>query len=146
MQFAPGSSLTRWTFDGAQFSVAQQDLDEPEKTFDLPFVSEGASPFVMVERTWPWALSALPFAVDDAASAYLFTPYTWRDATQDNGPQVQLLLVVVSGPEEVTTPAGTFTVWKVQVGERETAWYAVDAPHTLVQYFNGMETWVLEGF
>jgi hypothetical protein len=143
-QFSQGLYRTQWTFDGAQFSVIQQDPDEPEKRFELPFERAGkATPFVMAESSWPWALCSLPFAKDYVASVYLFNPYTWREATQDSSPQAQLLLLTVTGTEEVTTPAGTFVTWKVQVGEREIAWYAVDAPRTLVQYFNGTETWRL---
>ncbi|HOT90609.1 MAG TPA: hypothetical protein PLN71_03435 [Anaerolineae bacterium] len=78
------------------------------------------------------------------ADEYIFHPYTWRQATQDSGPQARLVLVMVIGQEEVNTPAGTFTAWKVQVGDRETAWYAINAPHTLVKYFDGGETWLLE--
>jgi membrane protease YdiL (CAAX protease family) len=146
-QFSQGSYRTQWTFDGVQFSVIQQDPDAPEKLFELPFQRAGkATPFVMAESTWPWVLSSLPFAEDYAASVYLFRPYTWREATQDSGPQTQLFLLTVTSIEEVATPAGTFTAWKVQVGEREIAWYAVDAPHILVQYFNGTEMWLLKDF
>ena len=37
------------------------------------------------------------------------------------------------GQENVSTPAGGFVAWRVTVGE-ETAWYDVQAPHTLVKY------------
>ena len=50
----------------------------------------------------------------------------------------------MTGVEEVTTPAGTFPTWRVQVGEREAAWYTVDEPHIVVKYFNGIETWLLD--
>jgi hypothetical protein len=145
VQSSLGLYRRQWTFDGAQFSVIQQDPDEPEKRLELPFEPAGkTTPFMMAESAWPWVLSSLPFTEGYAAGAHLFRPYTWREATQDSGPQTQLLLLMVTGTEEVTTPAGTFTAWRVQVGEREIAWYAVDAPHILVQYFNGMETWLLE--
>ena len=99
---------------------------------------------MLAEVSWPWTLCALPFAKDYAASAYTFNPYTWREKTLDNGPRTQLILVRVTGVEDITTPAGTFTTWAVQVGERKTAWYTVDNPHIVVKYFNGMETWLLK--
>ncbi len=135
-------SRTAWTFDGRQFVVVEQEGDEPEKPFTLPLEAE-KSPFILPARVWPWTLTALPFADDYTAAAYVFHPYTWRQATQDSGPQAQLVAIMVVGQEEIGTPAGTFTAWKVQVGDRETAWYTVDAPHILIQYCDGAETWVL---
>lgn len=140
-------SRTAWVFDGVQFAVTQQDNDQPEKSFTLALESDSAKPsFVLAERLWPWTLLALPFADDYAAAAHLFTAYTWRQATSDSGPQMELVLVTVSSPETVTTQAGTFRAWKVQAGESKTAWYTIDAPHTLVKYFDGAETWLLEDF
>ncbi len=140
-------SRTHWTFDGLQFVVIQQENDKPEKSYVLPLDASGVEPpFVLAARVWPWTLTTLPFVADYAAGAYIFHPYTWRQATQDSGPQARLVLVTVTGQEEVNTPAGTFTAWKVQVGDRETAWYTVDAPHILVKYFDGVETWLLDDF
>jgi len=51
--------------------------------------------------------------------------------------------VLVYGSELVSTPAGTFVAWRVEVGEERVAWYDVESPHTLVKLENGIETWVL---
>lgn len=147
VQTFQGQSHTAWVFDGAQFAITQQDNDQPEKSLALALEGDSAKPsFVLAECLWPWTLLALPFADDYAAVAHLFTPYTWRQETRDMGPQLELVLVTISSPETVITPAGTFRAWKVQAGGLKTAWYAVDAPHTLVKYFDGAETWLLEDF
>lgn len=46
----------------------------------------------------------------------------------------------------VTVPAGTFSTTAVQItgsGQTQTAWYMTKAPHALVRYVNGKETFVL---
>jgi hypothetical protein len=42
-------------------------------------------------------------------------------------------------------PSGSREVRRLQVAGHETAWYEVDQPHRLLQYFNGVEKWVLQG-
>jgi membrane protease YdiL (CAAX protease family) len=98
---------------------------------------------VLTPGEWPWRLSALPFASGYQASVYLFRPYAWRPETRDNGPSLTPARLIVGGLESVQTPGGTIRAWKVQVGDRETAWYGEAAPHTVVKYFNGIETWLL---
>jgi len=100
---------------------------------------------ILTSREWPWRLSALPFASGLEARVYLFRPYGWRPETQDNGPSLSPMRLCIAGREKVQTPRGTFASWKVQVGDRETAWYAEAAPHTLLKYCDGLETWILIG-
>lgn len=48
--------------------------------------------------------------------------------------------VTVQGQEQIEVPAGTFQAWRVEFKasqSTQTAWYKVDAPHTLVLYDNG---------
>ncbi len=53
--------------------------------------------------------------------------------------------VLLRGEEDVPAPAGgSARAWKVQVGQ-QTAWYAVEPPHTLLRYTDGYGvTWTLE--
>lgn len=64
----------------------------------------------------------------------------WRGTLNIVGSKSVLKLqlrVGVAGREEVTTPAGTFTCWKIDLtGMAQTAWVNVDPPHQLVQYEN----------
>jgi hypothetical protein len=51
--------------------------------------------------------------------------------------------VVVRNAEPVWTPVGSFIAWRVTVGDRQTAWYDAEAPHTLVRYDDGLVTYLL---
>lgn len=54
--------------------------------------------------------------------------------------------VRVKGKEKVETPAGTFEAWRVELDfgqAKQSVWYAVEAPHTMVQYDNGTTKLVL---
>jgi hypothetical protein len=52
--------------------------------------------------------------------------------------------VLLRGEEDVPAPnGGSARAWKVQVGQ-QTAWYAVELPHTLLRYSDGLGvTWTL---
>jgi hypothetical protein len=75
--------------------------------------------------SWPWQLTALTFEAGTMARLVHVAPDVWRPVTQDMGPVVQTVLVKVAGPEEIETPAGSRTAWRVEVGEREVAWYGM---------------------
>ena len=92
---------------------------------------------------WPWRLSALPFSSFYSARASMVKPYTWREETEDQGPLIEQVFVVIHGAEPVKTPAGSFVAWRVEVGDRLVAWYDTQAPHMLVGLDNSVETWVL---
>ena len=64
-------------------------------------------------------------------------------------PVTNTATIRVQGQERITVPAGEFEVWKLRVssgGSTETAWIGVDAPHPLVRYDNGSNTFELEKF
>lgn len=141
-QFDWGSSEMQWEFDGGQFLIHYENSQQPDESFALPLEDNGQS-FVLESTSWPWVLSSLPFASNYVGSAYYFKPYTWRQATQDNGPVLERVVVSVTGPETLGTSTGSLQAWKVTIGQTETAWYSVDAPHVLLQHHNGFETMVL---
>jgi hypothetical protein len=93
--------------------------------------------------SWPWQLAALTFEAGTTARLVHVAPDGWRRETQDMGSVVQTVLVKVIGLEEIETPGGPQEAWRVEIGKREVAWYDTAVPHTLLRYFNGMETWTI---
>lgn len=102
-------------------------------------------PGTLLDGEWPWRLSALPFALTYGSTQPL--------ALVSNEGRIRIVdaFVIVEGGEPAWTPAGNFVTWKVAVsyeidGEETTltAWYDVDAPHTLVRYDNGEVNYLLE--
>jgi len=95
----------------------------------------------LLEGEWAWRLAALPFADD-------YTGGTAPLATR-SGP-LQEAAVSLRGQEKVEAPAGAFDAWRVELtlpetGQKFTAWYDINAPHTLVKYDNGIETyWLMQ--
>lgn len=94
---------------------------------------------------WPWRLSALPFDIAYGSTQPLVL------VNRQGYVNVVDAFIVVAGSEPAWTPAGNFVTWKVTVtytldGEEKTlsAWYDVDAPHTLVRYDNGEVRYLLE--
>jgi len=82
-------------------------------------------------------LRALPFAQG----------YQGRltDVVPDSASKLPTTVRVV-GQEQVKTPAGDLAAWRVELdfGQvKQSVWYAVDAPHTMVQYDNGTTRLVL---
>jgi membrane protease YdiL (CAAX protease family) len=135
----------RWTLDNEtiRVEVAYSGMDNRISEESLPPFSQNL--LVTSGGSWPWQLTALPFRAGLTARFVHIAPDVWRPATQDMGPVTQVMVVAISGPEEIETPDGARQAWRAEVGKRETgretAWYSADAPHTLLRYFNGMETW-----
>jgi hypothetical protein len=88
---------------------------------------------------WPWRFSALPFQGVYSEQAILLDP----DPPESSDPTLTRASVVVYGSEPLSTPAGTFIAWRVEVGPDHVAWYDAKAPHTLVALEDGIEKWVL---
>ena len=130
---------TQWFFDGKGFVVEHQSSIRPDENLEL-LLETGDEVFVLESSSWPWVLRFMPFAPDYVGSAYLFKPYTWRPETEDNGPVMETVTVTVQGPETLGAPGASRQAWKVTVGQGETAWYSVDAPHVLLKYDSGIET------
>lgn len=92
---------------------------------------------------WAWRLMALPFDLNLNQKAMLVYPSFWDAATQTNRPATKEIIIVVAGAEPLELPAGNFIAWRVKVGEYWTAWYDVNAPHTLLKYDAGFATYLL---
>ncbi|MGC9395822.1 MAG: CPBP family glutamic-type intramembrane protease [Anaerolineae bacterium] len=98
-----------------------------------------------LDGEWPWRLSALPFDLAYGSTQPLVL------VNQQGYVNVVDAFILVAGSEPTWTPAGNFVTWKVNVtytldGEETTlsAWYDVDAPHTLVRYDNGEVSYLLD--
>jgi len=101
------------------------------------------SPLMVGE--WPWRLSAVPFELAYSREISLVWPYRSAEGIEGRAPAKHVEFVVVRTAEQLSTPAGEFVTWRVTAGERYTAWYTVEAPHTLVAYSDDMVTWRLTG-
>jgi hypothetical protein len=98
---------------------------------------------VLLMGEWPWRLSALPFRLSHSGKATLAWPSDWREEGRGSGAISEDVCVVVRNAEPVWTPTGRFVAWRVTVGDRQTAWYNAEAPHTLVRYDDGAVTYLL---
>lgn len=96
----------------------------------------------LLPEEWPWRLMALPFSLGLSQRVDLARPSRWRPEIQASSPAVEPVVVSVAGAEPVAVPAGNFITWRVRVG-KWTAWYDVNAPHTLVRYDAGFAFYVL---
>ncbi len=99
------------------------------------------SPLMVGE--WPWRLSALPFELLHSRKVSLVWPYRSVEGVDGRAPARAETILVVRTAEQVVTPAGEFVTWRVTVGDRYTAWYTVESPHTLVAYSDEVVTWQL---
>lgn len=139
--------------DGS-IEIRHQVKGEAEKRLDLPFSETALSSqpdfLLAADNTWPWQLAGLLDAPRDpgqreAGAVLRFNPYTWNSRTQSTGPLAEPRQIEVADSVEVEVPRGKFTATSVSNGDRETAWYAIlDGTLTVVQYFNGIETWILK--
>lgn len=100
------------------------------------------APPVLLDMLWPWQLSALPFSSGLVREATLVYPSRWDPDLNASVLTVTDAAVVVHGVEPVNTPAGHFMAWRVTV-DGNTAWYDVEAPHTLVKYDDGFLIYLL---
>jgi membrane protease YdiL (CAAX protease family) len=162
-QYAGGSyKLTqtgRW--DAASMRLLEADLQfdgeyggwsarvEPQ-TPDAPGLSlwlDDAGPValpadVVIAAEWPWRMVALPLG----ETLYFGSRYhevQLAPGLPDG--QLQDSVVVVRGEEDLLTPPDEHAqAWKVSVGQ-QTAWYAADAPHTLLRFSDGYGvTWTVD--
>lgn len=87
----------------------------------------------VVAAEWPWRMMALPFERTFFWGARLsLLDVRPGLVTGQNSPAV----VQVVGLETVQTPTEAVRAYRVRL-DRETAWYRLDRPHTLIQYEDG---------
>ncbi len=96
----------------------------------------------LVEEESPWRLSGMKFQ-SGIYTIQLLSPLTWREEQKNTGPVMSESKIVVSGPEDIQTPAGEFSAWRVMLLNGETGWYAVETPHHLIRYEGRMFNYVL---
>jgi hypothetical protein len=102
-------------------------------------------PQALVVDEWPWRLAALPFSLGYGRQTSLAWPHKWDPALQASPPGLEEAVVLVRGVEPLAGPEGPVEAWRVTVGGEQTAWYAAEAPHSLMRYEAGMLTYVLAG-
>lgn len=130
--------LTLTHLAGENGALLQVEGGDAPQTITLP---TGA----FLDGEWPWRLSALPFDIAYGSTQPLVL------VNRQGYVNVVDAFIIVTGSEPTWTPAGNFVTWKVTVtytldGKKTTlsAWYDVDAPHTLVRYDNGEVSYLLE--
>lgn len=136
---------THWEMDEQGFSVWTSG-PLPEQNQHLPLdkmPGQGGKP-VFTGAAWPWQAAGMKLAQGERGLVQVFNSHTWRQETQDNGPLAVERLVRVEGTEQVSTPAGEVSAWKVSLGSQQTAWFAPGSPPTLVKWQNNIETWELK--
>ena len=147
LELSDGSftSDLEWSLDGNEIQVQTRENGGETKTASLPLepTAGGGLPVVLNDNTWPWQLVGIKQETGAGGRVLRFNPYTWRAATQDSGPLSEPLTVKVLGKESLSLPAGSFSAWKVSLGEDKTAYLNVQSMAP-VQFSNGIETWVLK--
>jgi hypothetical protein len=110
--------------DGQRFVesvVVDADGERQEERLELEDFS-----FDTDSSAWLWR--TLPFALDLELSYRNVNVFAQR---------TQLVGLRVRGQDEIHTPVGDFLAWQLEVRpgvERQTVWFAVDAPHILVRW------------
>jgi hypothetical protein len=85
-------------------------------------------------------LRALPFAQGYQGSLQI--------VPSQGDPATLAAVVTVTGQEDVTTPAGTITAWRVEAdfesgNTTQVIWYSVEDPHYMVKYDTGRYVYLL---
>ena len=139
---------TSWTMGDHGMDIRQVRTDGQDESGLVPYDETplGGNPDLILvpDYTWPWQLAGINLKDDQMGEVVRFNPFTWRDATQDNGPVWEKRLVKATGSEGVTTPAGSFSARMVQFGDNQSAWYSLEGGLTVIKFFNGSETWLLK--
>lgn len=142
-------TITGTRQDGAEYAVRLEPAGEgelrmvvsdggataAEETIPAESIIGGGRVGPLAVGDWPWRYTALPFSVLMAREASI----AWPTAT----PVVEDVDVFVRTADVFPMASGDVITWRVSVGDNHTAWYAADAPHTLISYTDDMVTWVL---
>ena len=140
-------SNSSWTVGPGGIDIRRAENGK-ETTYSLPFsqtpLAKNTDLLLAPDYTWPWQLAGIRLEQGENGSVVRFNPYAWRNKTRDSGPLAEARPVSVQAKEEVTTPAGSFTAWKMMEGQDEIAWVDASGSYTVVKFFNGVETWSLK--
>lgn len=149
LELSDGSftSDLEWSLDGSEIQVQTRENGGETKTtalaLEVPAPGQEPQPVVLNDNTWPWQLAGIKQEAGAGGRVMRFNLYTWRAATQDSGPLAEPLTVNVVGSQTLDVPAGSFSAWKVSLGEDKTAYLDAQTMGP-VQFSNGIETWVLK--
>jgi hypothetical protein len=134
-------------FDKYENSWQVQELDE---NLQLSLQSENLaqdslsfSSLTLVEEEWAWRLMGLDFVPASSYRVEYLIPLTWRQETEDNGPQTKQEKLTITGPESISVPAGEFQAWKATLSNGQTAWYSVEQPTILLRFDANMFDFLL---
>jgi len=123
--------------------INQAEVSNLDSDFMLNIVENGVAtgslaiaPDALVIDEWPWRLMSLPFGPGLARQVTVVWPTQYDAKLGINTISERDEVVVVRGIDTVTVPSGTFFAWKVELGESQTAWYEMDAPHRLIKWDN----------
>lgn len=119
------------------------DLVLYTQSSDTMYEAFSFSPSILVQDEWAWRLMGLSFSNLQNIPIEYLSPLTWREETQDNGPLLRDVRIVVTGPEDIQVPAGEFQAWKVSLSNGENAWYAFEEPHILLRFDSQMVNYLL---
>jgi len=139
-----------WSVAERQSSLVAGDGDGGSRALSVQVAREGepaenadAPRDALLHGEWPWRLRALPFDAGYAQRTTLVHPGRWGDSPLEGEYVAEEVAVVVRGAEPIWTPAGRYIAWRVTVGDKYTAWYDVEYPHTPLSYNDGEVTWLL---
>jgi hypothetical protein len=118
-----------------------------EETLEVTYTEEGA---LIRQGERQSGLSVPEHAYDNDSSLFLWRTIDFREGYEaryitiiTNRRSRQTIELKVTGKEEVTVPAGTFTAWRVEIegaNANQVAWYADTPARTLVKYDNDRGT------
>lgn len=102
----------------------------------------------ILDGEWPFRLSALAFDHFKSGTTLIAWPAHYVGKINSDRPITHPAGLRLRAPELVSVPAGDFQAYRVELSitgtdERQTAWYDVNEPHTLVKYDSSFETYQL---
>lgn len=133
VDFINGSGYT-WQAvpHGEELLLQVQDSTQGDLSLSVPAVA-------LLAEEWPLRLMAASFDNLTPKSVALAMPMTYRPETQDSGTSLTNMTLVVLGMEEVNS----VKAYRVSVG-KYMVWYAVESPHVMLKFDNGVETFTLK--
>lgn len=125
---------------GIQVTVKKSVFQPPD---DATPDSERSVPKCLPEFAYDNDTSLFVWRAITFEEGYTVTYRTWLTNQQED----QLVTLTVKGQQRVTTPAGDFDSWYVEIAADETtqqAWIATTDDHRILRYNNGNVTFLLK--
>jgi hypothetical protein len=125
---------------GTQVTVKKSVFQPPD---DATPDSERSVPKCLPEFAYDNDTSLFIWRAIKFEEGYTVTYRTWLTNQQEQ----QIVTLTVKGQQRVTTPAGDFDSWYVEIAADETtqqAWFATTDDHRMLRYNNGNVTFLLK--